>query len=183
MLSLDEGALRFSFPVSGTRTLKYDDSEGYRPHVQKASPSRCGVDILCLTPDGVLWLVEVKDYRRDDVQQDRSGLADVVVDKVLDTLAGLVCIKHSSWEDNDFAKAACQARDIRVVAHVDGLGRWQDDSKHLRKSQTVNAFIADLQVNLHRKLRKVGLRSDVASLQWPRADFPWVVSSRSFDAV
>ena len=46
---------------------------------------------MVIDGDKTLWLIEVKDYRSDAVEKDRSQLADVIVDKIWDTLAGLWC--------------------------------------------------------------------------------------------
>ena len=182
MLTVKEGALEFSFPAPNVRLLKYDDSDGYRNHLLKGSPDCRGVDILCLSPDNVLWLVEVKDYRLDEVQQDRSELADVVVRKVLDTLAGLMCLKHTSFADADFAKAACSAKALRVVAHVEGRGRVLDKAKKLRKTANEERFLADLKARLLQKMVKLGIRPQVGNLGKPPAEVPWKVSSLSFKA-
>ena len=50
---------------------------------------------MVIDGDKTLWLIEVTDYRSDAVEKDRSQLADVIVDKVWDTLAGLWCTQFT----------------------------------------------------------------------------------------
>lgn len=180
MQVIEEGALAFDFAVGSVRVLKYDDTVFYRNRLQKVCPHRRGVDILCLDGDKTLWLIEVKDYRSDTVEKDRSRLADVIVDKVLDTLAGLRCAQFADTTEKDFASAAAKAERLQVVAHIEGRGRMRDDSKHLRRSQTELAFAADLKVRLHQKLIKLGMTSAVAGLKYPKQGCPWTVRSLSF---
>ena len=180
MQVIEEGALAFEFGIESVCVLKYDDTIFYRNRLQKVCPHRRGVDILCLDGDKTLWLIEVKDYRSDIVEKDRSRLADVIVDKVLDTLAGLRCAQFADTTEKDFASAAAEAERLRVVAHVEGRGRIRDDSKHLRKSQTELAFAADLKVRLHQKFIKLGITSTVAGLKYPKKNCPWTVRSLPF---
>ena len=182
MKTIEEGALAFDFP-DNVSVLKYDDTDIYRNHVQKVSPSRRGVDILCLTTEKTLWLIEVKDYRLDAMEQDRSTLPDVIVDKVLDTLSGLWCAESMICRERIIAAEMRRAEGLRVVAHVEGRGRLKDDSKRLRKSQTDWAFAADLKVKLRRKFVKLGLSSAVASVQIPEKSCPWTVRNLSLSEV
>lgn len=131
-------------------------------------------------PDQALWLIEIKDYRLDAVEQDRSTLPSVIVDKVLDTLAGLCCAKSMNCDEAEFASQALKINKVCVVAHVEGLGRLKDDSKHLRKTQTAQGFAADIQVMLRKKFSKVGLSVKVASLEKPLNGCPWTVRSLPF---
>lgn len=104
---------------------------------------------MVIDGDKTLWLIEVKDYRSDAVEKDRSQLADVIADKVWDTLAGLRCAQFADTTEKGFASVAAKAERLRVIAHVEGRGRMRNNSEQLRRSLTELAFAADLKVRLH----------------------------------
>ena len=91
---------------------------------------------MVIDGDKTLWLIEVKDYRSDAVEKDRSQLADVIVDKVWDTLAGLRYAQFADMTEKGFASVAAKAERLQGIAHVEGRGRMRDNSKHLRRSLT-----------------------------------------------
>ena len=122
----------------------------------------------------------MKDSRSDAVEKDRSQLADVIADKVLDTLAGLRCAQFADTTEKGFASVAAKAERFRGIAHVEGRGRMRDNSEHLRRSLTELAFAADLKVRLHQKFTKLGMTSDVDGLKYPKQDCPWTVRSLPF---
>lgn len=95
---------------------------------------------MVIDGDKTLWLIEVKDYRSDAVEKDRSQLADVIVDKVLDTLAGLRCAQFTDTMEKSFASVAAKAERLRVIAHVEGWGRMRNNSEQLRRSLTEISF-------------------------------------------
>lgn len=87
MTSITEGGLVFLFPDDWAAS-KYDAWTCYRKRFQKIGDSKA-VDILALTPasEGILWLIEVKDYRRNRRQKE-IPIVDEVAHKVRDTLPG-----------------------------------------------------------------------------------------------
>jgi hypothetical protein len=87
----DEGRLRFEF-ASGWSVLKWDEDRAYWEGLQKLGGARA-VDFAGVR-DAAVWLIEVKDFRGYRVENKRrieSGeLAQEIVEKVRDTIAGLV---------------------------------------------------------------------------------------------
>ena len=122
---------------------------------------------MVIDGDKTLWLIEVKDYRSDAVEKDRSQLADVIADKVWDTLAGLRCAQFADTTEKGFASVAAKAERLRVIAHVEGRGRMRNNSEHLRRSLTELAFAADLKVRLYQKFTKQDCPWTVRSLPFP----------------
>ncbi|MBM9612689.1 hypothetical protein JWJ90_00145 [Desulfobulbus rhabdoformis] len=116
----EEGGLVFQFPA-GWEVSKYDQWTYYRRHFQKVCASKA-VDILGLAPGhgGTLWMIEIKDYRRE--RRTKSiPIADEVVQKVRDTLAGIFAAGKMASLDEErcFARKCCQIRQVRVVLHLE----------------------------------------------------------------
>lgn len=112
-------SLAFSFEV-GWSVEKYDSWNFYRKHFQKARPSVKAVDILAISPENWLFLMEVKDYRRyprtkpSEISAEFSG-------KVFDTLAALLPanLNASDADEKDFASKALSSVKIRIVLHIE----------------------------------------------------------------
>jgi hypothetical protein len=105
----------FGFP-SGWSFLKYDDCTYYRQHFNDMASSKA-VDLLALAPQhGELWMVEIKDYRRNRRTKPLNMFAEIAR-KVRDTLAGLAAARATSIDPQSqmFAAAALLAGRIRVA--------------------------------------------------------------------
>ena len=99
MISIKEGSLQFDFP-DDWQVTKYDEWRFYVKHFQKISESVKAVDIIALSPEKTLWLIEIKDYRNHP----RTKLLDIdeeVAVKVKDTLAGLVSAKCNAMIESE----------------------------------------------------------------------------------
>ena len=120
MTSITEGGLVFLFPDDWAAS-RYDAWTCYRKRFQKIGDSKA-VDILALTPasEGILWLIEVKDYRRNRRQKE-IPIVDEVAHKVRDTLAGLLAASVNATvdEEKQFARKCCRSRRLRVVLHLE----------------------------------------------------------------
>lgn len=115
---IQEGSQTFRFS-DGVLASKYDDWAHYRNQFGKGFQGAKAVDILCV--DGsVAWLIEIKDYRRE-CRIKPSELADVVANKVCDTLAGLVSAKLNAndSDEKNMAKKALKCKQLRVVLHIE----------------------------------------------------------------
>ena len=94
MITLTEGALTFSFPVTWA-VSKYDGTEFYRRPITRTGADLAAVDFAVVPsgPDRELLLIEVKDFRDHEVANRyrlRSGeLAVEIARKALHTLAAL----------------------------------------------------------------------------------------------
>lgn len=109
----------FSFPA-GWQIWKYDDSAFYRRHFQSFASGSQAVDIVAISPDKTLWLLEVKDYRRHPRDKNESVFAEVAA-KVRSTLAGLATarVRANNEQERTLADQSMQAKNIRVALHLD----------------------------------------------------------------
>jgi len=110
---------RFSFP-QGWQVLKYDDSAFHRRQFQSFAGGSKAVDAVAVTDKHTVWLIEVKDYRRQ--RRGKPGsVFDEVAAKVRATLAGLATARVRANNDNErgFAEQAMRSDNIRIVLHLD----------------------------------------------------------------
>jgi len=105
----------FAFP-SDWQAEQYDAKESfYRQKFESLADSKA-VDIVAINPKGKeLWLIEVKDFRAFP-RKDTQDIIGVVVQKVRDTLAGILV---AAFNGNDFYKIAIKQERIRVVFHLE----------------------------------------------------------------
>jgi hypothetical protein len=78
----------FHFP-QGWETAEYDKWRFYRKQFQNAVIGHKGVDVIAINNRNILWLIELKDYRRHP-RKKVIDLAEEVALKVRDTLAGIM---------------------------------------------------------------------------------------------
>jgi len=117
--SLDVDGKRFMFPADW-QALKYDDSAFHRHQFQNFAGGSKAMDVVALSPDRELWLIEVKDYTRHR-RVKRGSPFDEVAAKVRATLAGLAVarVRANDLHEREMADKAMRARIIRVVLHLD----------------------------------------------------------------
>lgn len=98
----------------GRLLLKYDDSVFHRNQFQSFAGGSKTVDLVAVSSDGVVWLVEVKDYRRHRHAKPGSIYEEMAM-KARATLAGLAVaqIRATDADEKNFALR------IRVVLHPD----------------------------------------------------------------
>lgn len=121
MPTITEADLTFRFP-DAWRVEKYDEWTYYRKWFNNFGGQNKAVDILALEPGGgVLWLIEIKDYRshpRDKV----VSISAEVASKVRDTLAGLLAAatrQPHTYDEHAFARDAVRAEHVRVALHLE----------------------------------------------------------------
>jgi hypothetical protein len=139
---IEVGGLTFTFPDE-CEASKLDEWGYYRNQFQgignnvRVACSKCSADLICkacgaakntgikacdivavFTP--VTWLIEVKDYRRQQ-RTKAIGLADEVALKVRDSLAVILGAKANAAEEGEkeFAVSAASCSHIRVVLHLE----------------------------------------------------------------
>lgn len=117
-IDLVEGALRFEL-IDVDFAEKYDDWRHYRKVFNSACGSSKAVDFV-ISKNNTLWLIEVKDYRRH-VRTKPSDLADEVMLKIRDTMAGLVSTAFVGADANEISSSrfALTRNNLRVALHLE----------------------------------------------------------------
>lgn len=142
-MRITEGALEFTFR-DGWECSKVDDWSFYKRQFEryfdgvrltckkcdaKIKCSECGeaktigvkaIDLLAIDPESVVWLIEIKDYRRHR-RIKAIDLADEVAVKVCDSLAMFVAASKNANDpiEKNAASAVCNSSTIRVVLHLE----------------------------------------------------------------
>lgn len=144
-ITLSEGSLSFEFE-SVEFAEKYDDWRHYRGVFNSACESSKAVDFI-VSKENTLWLIEVKDYRRHK-RTKPSCLADEVMLKVRDTMAGLVSAAFLGVDDDEkrASRTALKKRRLKVVLHL------EQPSKQSRLFP-VSVRPTDISMKLKQKLR------------------------------
>ena len=100
MKKIQEGHFRLELPENW-EIVKYDDSNFFRKKVTAQHTK--AVDFVVKSPDGEIFLLELKDLRRERQhlgrQMANENWVDSISQKVKDTLAGL--FGSYRWENND----------------------------------------------------------------------------------
>lgn len=117
--SIREGQLIFQFPDNWTVT-KFDEWSFYRNQFQRVCNGTKAVDLIAVSPDRWVWLIEVKDYRQKRRAKD-IPLKDEIAYKVRDTLAALLPAYVNANEESEkqIAGEVLAATRIRVVLHLE----------------------------------------------------------------
>lgn len=118
MPRITEGGLVFDFP-QGWQAVHFDETAFHR-RFQKMQDGIKALDIIAIAPNGVCWLMEIKDYRR--YRRTRAvDLADEVVIKVICSLASLLPAKLNAndAQESAFAAAVLGAKRLRVCLHLE----------------------------------------------------------------
>lgn len=111
--------LTFTFP-DGWEAEKFDDWNFYRGHFSRQMNGIKAIDLLAKGPDGIAYLIEVKDYRHPDTIKP-TGLADAIANKVLMSLAALLPAKHRASDpaEKALATSVLSCSDFKVIAHLE----------------------------------------------------------------
>lgn len=149
--------LDFDFPAAW-RASKYDEWIFYRNQFSRMWNGIKSLDVLAIDPQGIAWLIEVKDYRTNP-RTKPSELGDEVAHKVFDTLAALLPAKvyASDQQEKDMAKAICGARKFRVILHLE-----QPTKSSKLRPRAINP--ADIQQKLKQLLKPVDAHPFVAEM-------------------
>lgn len=119
MHSVVVDGVTFEFP-SDWAVSKYDDWSFYRNQFCKMQDGIKALDLFVIEDEKVLWLIEVKDYRRNR-REKKIPLCAEVSKKVIDSLSGLLPAKANAndLDEKAFAKSALACRRLRVVLHLE----------------------------------------------------------------
>lgn len=98
---------------------KYDDSAFHRNQFQSFAGGSKAMDAVALAIDGTLWLIELKDYRRQGRSKPSSVFAEVAA-KTRATLAGLATarVRANDQAEQKLAYKAMKCRQIRVALQL-----------------------------------------------------------------
>ena len=118
MQTISVDGLLFDFD-DDWKITKYDDWKFYKNFCSVGNGMKA-VDLLAISPESHLYLIEVKDYRFHR-RQKSAEINDEMCLKVVDTLAGLLPAKLNSDipAEQIFATAALACNKIRVVLHLE----------------------------------------------------------------
>ncbi|MFZ2274270.1 hypothetical protein [Corynebacterium variabile] len=157
---------RFFF-TDGTETLIYDECSFYRRKLQGSANAR-GVDVVVVqSSQDTTFFIEAKDYTRHGSEQPAlSDLADTVIRKFLDTLAGLELISRGTTGDQAFAVQALTQRRLRLCVAVE----FPDRGDRLNPPKKT---LADFKALLTRRTRFLELKPIVTANHHPVASVPW----------
>lgn len=161
---LNVDGLKFVFPKKW-RASKYDEWAFYRNQFAKQQDGLKAVDLLALSPDRTVYLIEVKDYRHPETEKP-SALHDAIANKVIHTLAALLPAKllANDEQEKTLATALLAAHQLRVIAHIEQPGG---------KEQILDP--ADLKQKLEKRLRAIDPHVKIVSKDKLRG-LPWEVN-------
>ena len=119
MSRISVDGLGFDF-VCGWTASKFDEWTFYRRHFACIHEGIKAVDLLALSPDKTLYLIEVKDYRRHR-REKRTPLIEEIVLKICWTLAALppAGINASNSGESTMARSFLGAKKFRVILHLE----------------------------------------------------------------
>lgn len=136
-IPIEEGTVTLDFP-SEYGVMKYDESNFFKQKfqsiqfkiknkkkvnchtdVEKVDCGTKAVDIVCVTSD-TAWLIEITDYRSGNEFPKPSELADEILQKVRDTLAGLAAASaNADNHEKEIAQRALEKQKWCVALHLE----------------------------------------------------------------
>lgn len=164
----DVDGMRLTMPA-GWWIWEYDKSDFHQMQFQNFAGGVKAMDAIALDPTQTLWLIELKDYRRNRRRKPSSVFAEVA-DKARDTLAGLA-VAHVSAKvlrERSLAQQALGYKQIRVALQL-----AQSAQPHRLFPQVVESADADIQ--LRRAVKQVDAKPvcAVGSLGQHNSVLPW----------
>lgn len=164
-MTVDIDRIRLTVP-NGWWIWKYDDSSFHRNQFQSFAGGCKAMDAVAFG-DNVLWLIEIKDYRRHRRSKPSTLFAEVAA-KVKSTLAGLAAARVRANDAHERSRAAesMACRCIRIAVQV-------VQPVHLSRlfPQMINP--QDAEIQLRRAVRAVDPHPEciVGDINNPR--LPW----------
>jgi hypothetical protein len=121
--SADVDGVRLDFPA-GWWVWKYDDSDFHQTHFQNFAGGVKAMDAVALDPQQILWLIELKDYRKNK-RGNPNSVFDEVASKARDTLAGLAVARAMAQnpQERTLAQQALGYKQIRVALQLAQLAQ------------------------------------------------------------
>lgn len=176
MTSVVVDGLTFTFPNTW-ETAKCDDWVFYRRQFQRVRDGIKAVDLLALSPGSreqdqprILWLIEVKDYRRH-FRTKTVSLDEEMAEKVLGTLASLLPAKLGATASDEarLAGKALNAQKIRVVLHLE---QPQTVLSFYPRNRLINE--ANVLQNLRKRVKAIDPHPEVVNMR--HTHLPWTVT-------
>lgn len=167
-MNLEVDGLTFEFPA-GWQASRYDQWSFYLRRWSRMRNDIKAVDLLIVAPDGTVWFVEAKDYRRH-ARTMPLDLVEEVARKVFDTLAALLpaAVNGDDSSEKKLASAVLRAKKVRVVLHL------EQPTKHSKLFP--RAFDpANVQQRLRQGLKAIDAHPVVAEKVRMRG-LPWTVA-------
>ena len=163
--TLIEGSISFTF-TNADFAEKYDNWQHYKNVYQNACGSSKAVDFI-VSANHMLWLIEVKDYRRHRRTKEIS-LHDEITQKVRDTMAGLISARFNATNTNEkqHAELATKCNTLRIGVHLE-----QPNNPSKLFPRSVNP--ANFTIKLKQQLRFADCHPKVFDI----ATFPLVLGS------
>ena len=117
-IELSEDKLKFNFEFDA---IKFDETQYYLNHFQGIKPCLQAVDILAVN-NSTGYLIEIKDYRHPDTKQLSSNdLIEVIINKVVSSLAAILPMKNNAIIPNEqyIAGLFSKTSQIKVILHIE----------------------------------------------------------------
>lgn len=168
MTAITEGRLTFTFPQNA-QVRKYDEMSFYRNQFAKMADHIKAMDLAYIEGQ-TFWLIEIKDYRVHE-RTKSIDLVDEIAGKLRNTLAGLWSAKCNAndAQEKNFALAATQAQNIRVVLHLEGLA----NHSRLESPQSQKAKLLQ---KMKQKLKSVDAHPCVVDQHSLKREMNWIVA-------
>lgn len=140
-------SLTFTFP-DGWKVEKYDDWNFCRTFQEMNSGIK-GVDLIAISPDKTVWLIEAKDFRIHK-RTKTTPLYEEVWLKVRDTLSALLPAKLNATDDEErkFASKVLGASSLRIALQC-------EQPKKPSKLFPLSVNEADVQKKLKKMLKPI----------------------------
>ena len=116
--TVDIDGQRLTVP-QGWWVWRYDDSSFHRNQFQSLAGGSKAMDAVAWSDKGILWLIELKDYRRHRRVKPSSVFAEVA-SKARTTLAGLATaqVRANDPSEKSRAQQTMRCTDIRVALQI-----------------------------------------------------------------
>ncbi len=166
-MKFQEGNLEFEFSTDdNSLASKYDEWSFYRNQFINVTKSAKAVDFIYIdNTHDITWLIEVKDYRHPDTKSIKpSDLANVVAQKVRDSLAGLAAARCNANlpKERDFSDAALKTKKIKIVLHMEHSPHFIDP--------------ADILTKLKSQIKAIDEHPKIVNQTNLKANMPWTVT-------
>lgn len=168
MTSLIEGQLSFAFNA-GCNATHYDKWTFVRNQYHNVCDGSKAVDFLCIE-NSVLWIIEVKDYRRPGSKKP-SNISRDVAKKIRDSLAGLVTAQCNANDPHErqFAQQALRSSCLKVVLHV-------EQPRKISKLFPRAVDPSDLKSKLKKLIKAIDPHPKLVDQHTMTMNMPWTVA-------